>query len=258
MSDFQNTSQNPTDGLEDYRKALPFVLPLFVHLLLATFLTPDVAGSFEGNGFENSIRPEMTAEAWTYIGLLATQVVAAIFLVVIFREPIFKSFPLRLSWWSVLIGTVGFFVWIGICYPQLEGQVLTLLGFDFTRPAFNPFDITDPAIRTLFLAVRFSVLCLVVPVIEELLVRGWLIRWIESPDWETVSLKELSWRALIAASIYGVVAHPMEAIAAFVWFGLVTWMMNRNGNFWDCVVAHGVTNLILGLYVVNMGQWHLW
>jgi len=33
--------------------------------------------------------------------------------------------------------------------------------------------------------------------------------------------------------------------------------MIRTRNLWDCVVAHAVTNLLLGLYVVHSGQWHL-
>ena len=88
--------------------------------------------------------------------------------------------------------------------------------------------------------------------------RGWLMRWIENPDFQTVSLKQLGVGALLSASAYGVLTHPSEAIAAFMWFGLVTLLMRWTGNLWDCVVAHGVTNLLLGVYVIVYAQWHLW
>jgi membrane protease YdiL (CAAX protease family) len=52
--------------------------------------------------------------------------------------------------------------------------------------------------------------------------------------------------------------HPGELLAAFVWFSLVTWLMVRTKNIWDCVAAHAVTNLLLGIYVVTQHQWQLW
>jgi membrane protease YdiL (CAAX protease family) len=38
---------------------------------------------------------------------------------------------------------------------------------------------------------------------------------------------------------------------------MVTWLMVKTRNIWDCVVAHAVTNLLLGVYVVATGQWQL-
>jgi hypothetical protein len=50
--------------------------------------------------------------------------------------------------------------------------------------------------------------------------------------------------------------HPGEFIAALVWFTLVTWLMVRTRNIWDCVVAHALTNLLLGCYVLATGKWY--
>ena len=33
--------------------------------------------------------------------------------------------------------------------------------------------------------------------------------------------------------------------------------MLRTRNIWDCVAAHAITNLILGIYVVHSGTWRL-
>jgi hypothetical protein len=49
-----------------------------------------------------------------------------------------------------------------------------------------------------------------------------------------------------------------EIFAAAAWFSLVTWLMIRTRNIWDCVAAHAVTNFLLGVYVVTQGQWQLW
>ena len=127
-----------------------------------------------------------------------------------------------------------------------------------SRPSFNPFaQIPDDPTRAIFLAVRFALLAALVPIAEELFVRGWLTRWMEDVNWQQVTLTRLSLLALATPTIYGIATHP-ELLAALVWFSLVTWLMVRTGNFWDCVVAHMTTNLMLGLYVVVYSQWQLW
>ena len=35
---------------------------------------------------------------------------------------------------------------------------------------------------------------------------------------------------------------------------MITWLMLRTRNIWDCVAAHAITNLILGIYVVVVGH----
>jgi hypothetical protein len=62
--------------------------------------------------------------------------------------------------------------------------------------------------------------------------------------------------AVLVAPIYGMLTHPAELVAAAVWFSLVTWLMVKTKNIWDCVVAHGVTNLLLGIWVVITGEWY--
>jgi membrane protease YdiL (CAAX protease family) len=51
--------------------------------------------------------------------------------------------------------------------------------------------------------------------------------------------------------------HP-EKLASLAWFSLVSWLMVRTKNFWDCVAAHAVTNFLLGVWVVTTGDWRLW
>ena len=46
-------------------------------------------------------------------------------------------------------------------------------------------------------------------------------------------------------------------LPAVAWFSMVTWLLLKTRNIWDCVVAHAITNLLLGVYVVATGHWHL-
>ena len=93
---------------------------------------------------------------------------------------------------------------------------------------------------------------------EELFLRGFLMRYVQSPDYRAVSMSQLGFRAMLVAPLYGGLTHPTEAIAAVAWFSLVTWLVARTGKFWDAVIAHGTTNLLLGLYVCLFSQWQLW
>jgi CAAX prenyl protease-like protein len=111
----------------------------------------------------------------------------------------------------------------------------------------------------LFLLLRFSILVILVPVAEEWLIRGWLVRWWTSPDgWYESSLSRVSLASLMMVVVYAVLTHPHEALAAIVWFSLVSWLMVKTGNLFDCIVAHGVTNLLLGMFVIFSEQWRLW
>lgn len=238
------------------RETIAFTLPFVVFLVISQF-APSTA-DWEGI--------ELGAGEWHpanfYFGLVGIQVLLATGFLWFFRRVYLQHFPFRVSWLSIVVGVVGVVVWVLLCQAQLEAKVLQAIGLGEwaqTRPGFNPFlHLEEPALRNVFLGLRFTLLALLVPIVEELFLRGWLVRWYQNPAWESIRLKDISGWSLWVPSIYGVLTHPSEAIAAFVWFGLVTLLMKRTGNLWDCVIAHGVTNLLLGIYVVAFSAWQLW
>jgi CAAX prenyl protease-like protein len=249
MSEAQNST----------RDTVAFILPLFVFLVIGSFY-PDFAQFSDTDDPDNA--PLFSSATRIYVGMVGIQVIIASGLILYFHRVYLRHFPLKVSPWSVVVGVVGIVLWIGVCELHIEKEFFGAIGLKSlvaNRPAFNPFEsIADNGFRSLFLALRFALLAILVPIIEELFLRGWLVRWINDPDWETVSLKTLSWTALLTPSCYGVMTHPSEAIAAFLWFGLVTVLMRYTGNLWDCIVAHAVTNLLLGIYVIQYSAWELW
>jgi hypothetical protein len=36
------------------------------------------------------------------------------------------------------------------------------------------------------------------------------------------------------------------------------WLYLRTGNLWTAVVAHGITNALLGAWVLITGAWQFW
>lgn len=175
------------------------------------------------------------------------------------------GFSFRISLLAILVGIVGAALWITLCYVPLD-RVFAPLGignwFDPTdRPAFNPLEkLSDnPAWAYGFLAIRFIGLVLVVPLMEELFLRGFLMRFVMHANWPQIPFGEVNRTAIAVGTIFPMLTHPpSELLAVAVWFSLITWLMIRTKNFWDCVAAHAVTNLLLGIYVVTFKQWWLW
>ncbi|MCA9266763.1 MAG: CPBP family intramembrane metalloprotease, partial [Planctomycetales bacterium] len=99
---------------------------------------------------------------------------------------------------------------------------------------------------------------LLIPLGEEFFLRGWLMRYVDDPDWDLIPLGLAGKLGILSAVVYGVVAHVGEPLAALAWFSLITWMYLKTKNIWDCVFAHMTTNLLLGLYVIFTGTWALW
>lgn len=226
-----------------------FVAPMIVHML-----APQLTGMF----FDSN---DPSTEAMAYTVSVAAQIVAAVALLLLFGRVWIDHFKIRVSILAVVVGVVGYVLWVWICGLKPEQQFLSLFGLQEywgSRQAFNPFsEIGDGLHRTLFLAMRFTTLALIVPVAEELFLRGFLVRWIDDIDLKSVRFDKLSWAAIIAPTVCSVLTHP-EIVAAIVWFSLVTWLMIHTKSFWNCVVAHMITNLLLGIHVVATGAWELW
>ena len=97
-------------------------------------------------------------------------------------------------------------MWIGLCRMQLERKLLTPLGLEKflglgERPAFNPLEqlAATPLWAYSFLAIRFVGLALIVPIIEEFFLRGFIMRWAVREDLWTVPFGEVNRLAIISA-----------------------------------------------------------
>lgn len=266
------------------KSAWPFVLPFFV-FMIAGMIEPRFEGdsdklaapvqtgvdeeptaprddqSVESSANDEYFRMQRANTAIRYCAMYAIKVLATCGLLVWFWRIYIQHFPFSVSVGSIVVGAIGVFVWIGLCELQIEATIWNFFSGNSlsARSQFDPFSgIDDDLFRAGFLALRFFGLVIMVPVCEELFLRGFVMRYIESADWWNVSLARLGTRALLVAPVYGALTHPGEAIAAIAWFSLVTVLVCKTGKFWNAVVAHGVTNLLLGIYVCVFAQWHLW
>ncbi|MBN1589606.1 MAG: CAAX prenyl protease-related protein [Pirellulales bacterium] len=241
-----------------------FLLPFIVFMVVTSLEpTPDRSGGAFGLVIPYDYYP------WVYAAKIVLTLLA-----VGLVWPGYRWFPLRVSPLAVIVGVVGVVFWIGLCKLEFEANVLgplfdnrpaQWLGLDgmfkatSTRSAYNPFEhlAARPAAAWGFLAVRFVGLALVVPVIEEFFLRGFLMRFVMARDWWKVPFGQVTATAVVVGTLFPMLMHPAELLAAAVWFSMVTWLMARTRNLWDCVAAHMVTNFLLGVYVVTSGNWHL-
>ena len=260
-----NLSIENNPPTRQYPIAVAYILPFVVYSVVMMFY-PKFSESYENDSLE-TVAQVATSETWWYLGLLGIQILLAVGLIIFFRKVYLAAFPFKISPWSFVVGAIGIVMWIVLADLGIERSIATGLGLvdDLERPGFNPGTIQDTGARILFLITRFTVLVGVVPVVEELFLRGWVVKWVQEPNFgmttdkmPDISLKTLGTTALFSASIYGILTHPIEAIAAFVWFGMVTLLARKTGSIWDCIIAHAVTNGLLGVYVLWWQQWHLW
>lgn len=228
-----------------------YVFPLFVFMLFGGF-EPTDPGS-----------PMYRFYPWIYtFKLLATMVALRVV------WPVYKSMMRPIGWHGIVIGIVGAALWIGVCHLELERTYLVplinrfgldqLLGLQ-TRSAYNPFiQLTGyPLGIALYLLIRGIGLALIVPIVEEHFLRGFLMRYVAADKWWKYPIGTVTMNSVIAGTLVPMLMHPSELIAAALWFSLITLLYVHSKNLWECIAAHCTTNLLIGIYVVLFGAWQL-
>jgi CAAX prenyl protease-like protein len=156
---------------------------------------------------------------------------------------------------ATALGLVLFYIWIfGDFYSPHPAWLKSILG---SRTAFDPYNLYGP-LRRLFFAERFFGLVLVVPLIEELFYRGFLLRIVIDPDnFERVPVGKLTAASLGVNVLFFTLTHP-EWLVAAIFSAAMCGLLARSRNLFACIWAHGVTNLLLGIYIVKFQAWGYW
>ena len=178
---------------------------------------------------------------------------------------------------GVIVGVVGLVQWVGMDKLLLLGQdaagegplkwFFWLAGtMDPAEDGYDLFDrITNPLLLIAFVAVRLLGPVLVVPVMEEVFWRNWLWRqWISPNDYRLARVGEPDTAAILVTSLAFATVHP-QRLVAFVWALLIVWLLVRTRSLGAVIVAHAVTNLLLGVYVLLAepvfgleNEWYFW
>jgi len=165
----------------------------------------------------------------------------------------------RLSrpWTSVLAGVAVFGVWIApdLIWPGYRGFWLFSNSFLGEARSTAPEGLRG---NLPFLVFRVAGSALLVPMLEELFWRGWLMRWLISPRMEEVPLGTYTARAFWLTAVLFASEHgpywDVGLAAGLIYNG---WMV-RTRSLADCILAHAVTNGCLAAYVLLAGRWEYW
>ncbi len=149
---------------------------------------------------------------------------------------------------GVGVGLVVFGLWINLAAPWMQlGQ---------PTATFTPLDAQGQPIWPLII-VRWVGAALIVPVMEELFWRSFLMRWFDNEIFEGVVPQLVGLRAIVLSTFVFMLAHTLW-LAAIVAGLAYAWLYRRTGKLWVPVIAHAVTNGLLGVWVVMTGNWAFW
>jgi CAAX prenyl protease-like protein len=116
------------------------------------------------------------------------------------------------------------------------------------------------AIRTDSMVIVFRLLraVVLVPIIEELFWRAWLMRWLVNPDFAKLPLGAFTASSMIlTAALFASEHGPFWDVGLVTGF-LYNWWMVKTKSLGDCILAHAITNGCLSAYVLLSGKWEYW
>ncbi len=157
------------------------------------------------------------------------------------------AISLRTLLLSILTGVAVLLCWIHL------DQSWMLLG---PAMGYDP-RMADGRLNIPLVAMRLAGAVLVVPLMEEIFWRSFLMRWLDRADFLELSPERVSLKALFLSSLLFASEHTF-------WFaGLVAglaygWLYLRTRNLWPPLIAHAVTNALLGAWVLYGGNWAYW
>jgi CAAX prenyl protease-like protein len=147
---------------------------------------------------------------------------------------------------AVLVGVVVFVLWISLSSGWM------LIG---TPGGFDPRN--NGQLDWSLVVLRIAGAALVVPVMEELFWRSFLLRWLDNVDFESVDPGRVRLQSVAIAAVLFGFEHNLwlAGIVAGVAYSV---LYMRQGSLWSAIVAHAVTNGVLGVWIVYSSEWTFW
>lgn len=159
--------------------------------------------------------------------------------------------------WSTALGVAVFALWIA---PEVLIHNYRDLPL-FSNSVLGHVHSTLPAaaLRSPWVLFwRTARAALIVPVVEELFWRAWLMRWLINPEFQRVRIGQYGPAAFWITALLFASEHGPYWEVGLVTGAIYNWWTVRTKSIADCVVMHGVTNLALSLYVIATGNWQYW
>ncbi len=167
---------------------------------------------------------------------------------------------------ALLVGVLVFVIWVGPESAWMEAHAPRLKDL-YLRWAVLPFGkLPEPLKKFPFApefcgwplsGIRLAGSAFVIAIIEEFFWRGFLYRWMLGRNFLTVDMGKFDLTMFVVVSVIFGAEHQqwLAGILAGLAYAL---LIIRTRDIWAGCVAHVVTNLALGVYVLKTGAWHFW
>ncbi|MGA2590173.1 MAG: CAAX prenyl protease-related protein [Bryobacteraceae bacterium] len=158
---------------------------------------------------------------------------------------------------TIVLGAALFGIWIGpdVLWPgyrdfwlfhnSLTGAAASSLPPRFKANAF-------------FIALRVVESTVLVPIVEELFWRGWLLRWLIRSHFQSVEPGTYTPFSFWAVAVLFAFEHGPYWEVGLIAGVAYNWWMVHTRSLADCILAHAVTNGLLAAYVLLFDKWQYW
>lgn len=161
----------------------------------------------------------------------------------------------ELQWRGLRAATVGLAVLVGVVVLVLWINLNASWMILGNAAGFDPR--TQGTLDWTLVLIRIAGAALVVPVMEELFWRSFLLRWITAPDFLALSPAGVTLRAMAVCSVLFGIEHT-QWLAGVVAGAAYGWLYCRSRSLAAAVIAHGVTNGLLGVWIISTEHWTYW
>lgn len=147
---------------------------------------------------------------------------------------------------AVVAGVVVLVLWVSLNASWM------IIG---SPDGFNP--TTGGQVDWLMVTVRIAGAALVVPIMEELFWRSFLMRWIDSDRFQSLDPAQISLKSFVIGVVLFGFEHNLW-LAGIVAGAAYSLLYMKQRSLWSAILAHAVTNGLLGVWIVRTGNWTYW
>jgi hypothetical protein len=224
---------------------LPRILPfaLYMAFLALESVLHGLGGWFPSLSSANAI-----LSLWLYpikIGVVLAAVVYFWSQYEELRRPLFPGLVNTLL--TIAVGLGVYLAWVRMDWPWATQGSVT---------GYNPF-AASASLGPLLAGIRLFGAAVVVPLMEELFWRSFLIRWLVASPFTAVPLGAFTAMSCAVTVVLFGLEHALwlAGMMAGLAYNL---LLYQTRNLWSCILAHAITNLVLGLHVLITHEWVWW
>jgi len=155
---------------------------------------------------------------------------------------------LRTTLISLMAGSVVFGLWIWMIWPfAIFGN---LSGFD-------PSVFKDDSFKYFMIMIRLAGAVIVVPIMEEIFWRSFLVRYLTGPSFSDIGIGQMTIASFLITTVLFGLEHNLW-LAGMMAGAAYNLLLLHAKSIAQCILAHAVTNFLLGMYVLITKQWFFW